>query len=96
VYFGSSFSSLAIQTGFIDEVALLDGPATVQNFSNLNLGGLGFGNQILPQNTFVLSQPHSIAFGLSVSFHYKTTLLVSGQDPSATLTVCTAGCDFNF
>jgi hypothetical protein len=79
--------------GFIDTVQLFDGPNLVQSFDNLFLGGLGFLNQILPQNTFLLTQPHSVNFGLSISFHYLTSVDTTGAT-NALLTVSTAGCDF--
>ena len=81
--------------GTIDTVQLYDGPNIVQSFS-VFLGGLGFLNQILPQNTFSLSAPHSVAFGLSISFHYSTSIDTGGQPTTALLTVSTAGCDFTF
>jgi hypothetical protein len=80
--------------GAIDRVQLYDGPGLIQSFDNLLLGGEAYLNQILPQNTFVLSQPHGVIFGLSISFHYFTS--GGQQPPTALLTVSTAGCDFTF
>lgn len=90
--FGSSFCLLAIRTfGSIDTVQLYDGPNLIQSFDNFSLVGLAFLNQIVPQNTFLLANPHSVIFGLSISFHYSTKLKGATD---AVLTVSTAGCDF--
>jgi hypothetical protein len=74
--------------GFVDTVQLYDGPNLIQSFDQQHLGGSAYLNQILPENTFLLDNPYSVKFGLSISFHY----FLSGG--SAMLTVSTAGCDF--
>ena len=80
--------------GFISQVQLYDGGAQIASFDTI-LDGTAFQSQLLPQNTFLVTPPHSVNFGLSISFLYETSLNATASNPPL-LTVYSAGCDFTF
>jgi hypothetical protein len=79
-------------SAFLNEVHIFDGPARIQTF--LTHGKWGkHGNGIDADNTFKLSTPHSVAWGMSISCLFK------GSDSIEVivrpkLSVIAAGADF--
>lgn len=79
--------------GIITDVHLYDGPFRIQMFGNLALSG-DHSQALDGANTFVLPQPHSVAFGIGISIHFQAAI---GFDTtfSPMLRITTAGADCN-
>jgi hypothetical protein len=78
--------------GNIRNVHIFDGAFKVQEFNGLELQG---DHLILDQqNTFILAQPHSVAWGMSISFFFQASDGSDSQASPAHLIVGSAGGDF--
>jgi hypothetical protein len=77
----------------LHDVHIFDGPSRIdaRNFLGTRWGQHGFSVDIT--NTFELPDPHSVSWGMSISFRFKG--LSSGELPvRPTLSVIAAGADF--
>ena len=74
--------------GTITNVHLYDGAAKFQSFDGISLQG-DHRNALDGSNTLELGSPHTVAFGIGISFHFAAS-----PQSSAQLSVATAGGDF--
>ncbi len=74
--------------GSITHVHLYDGAAKFQEFNGISLQG-DHRNGLDGANTIELAAPHSVLFGIGISFHFA-----AAPHSSAQLSVATAGGDF--
>ena len=74
--------------GSITNVHLYDGAAKFKSFDGLAFQG-DHRNAIDGANALELATPHTVAFGIGISFHFA-----AAPRSSATLSVATAGGDF--
>jgi hypothetical protein len=82
------------ENGSIRNVHIYDGPIKVQEFNGLMLEGNHF-SSIDAVNTFNLSNPHTVLWGMSISFYYIASIGFDSSIPAPRLAVSTAGGDFN-
>jgi hypothetical protein len=78
--------------GIIREVHLWDGPSKFQEFSGLDLEG-EHRSQLDSQNTFSLRRPHSVAWGVGISFLFAAGRKFEGG-AGGRLILAAAGGDF--
>jgi hypothetical protein len=80
--------------GFISNVHVYDGSFKPQEFNNLHLEG-PHRTGLDGANTFTLAQPHSVAFGIGISFHFVAAVGIDSAVGPFLVRVATAGADFN-
>ena len=79
--------------GKIHEVQVYDGAFLVQKFENQDLRGDHRG-QLDGYNTFLLAQPHVVAWGIGVSFLFQADIGFDSQIPPSKMILAAAGGDF--
>jgi hypothetical protein len=79
--------------GSIRNVHVYDGSAKVQEFNDLHLEG-AHRTGLDGQNTFTLAAPHSVAFGIGISFFYQASVGIDSPVPPSRLIIGTAGGDY--
>ncbi len=87
------FLLFKIDSGKIRNVHIWDGPSRVQEFDQLDLDGehwIGLDGQ----NTFNLAKPHTVLWGMGVSFFFRTSVGFDSAIPPSRLVVASAGGDF--
>ena len=80
-------------SGSIRNVHVYDGSSKVQEFNNLLLSGehrLGLD----AENTFTLSAPHTVVWGIGISFYFIADIGFDSNIPDARLILGSAGGDF--
>jgi hypothetical protein len=79
--------------GYIENVHIFDGSSKVQEFNGLHLEG-PHRTHLDSENTFNLSKPHVVRFGIGITFRYLAAI---GFDSpvSSRLIVGTAGADYD-
>jgi Family of unknown function (DUF6623) len=78
--------------GNIRSTHIYDGAFKVQEFNGLDLQG---DHLVLDQkNTFILAQPHTVAWGMCISFFFQASDASDSQASPAHLIVGSAGGDF--
>jgi hypothetical protein len=80
-------------SGEIRNIHIYDGSAKVQEFNGLSFNG-EHRTALDGQNTFNLSQPHTVAFGMGISFFFQAAIGIDSPIPPARLIVASAGGDF--
>ena len=91
--FSKFFLLFEASGGRIQEVHIYDGAFKIQEFKDLNRAGphrLGLDGA----NTFVLSAPHSVAFGIGITFSFTADIGFDSQIPPSRLTLASAGVEF--
>jgi Family of unknown function (DUF6623) len=76
----------------IREVHIWDAATLVQKFEGLDLKG-DYGGHIDASNTFTLTNPHEVLFGMSISFYFQGGNRSPGSE-RINFTVTGAGADF--
>jgi hypothetical protein len=79
--------------GAIRNVHVYDGSSKPQEFNDLFLAGehrLGLDGA----NTFTLSSPHSVAWGIGITFFFQAAIGIDSPIPDAQLIVASAGGDY--
>lgn len=79
--------------GLLNNVHIFDGPTRIQEFRDLRLSG-AHGVALDEGNTFTLSTPHIVLFGISISFFFQAATGIDSAVPPILLRVTTAGADF--
>lgn len=79
--------------GSISQVHIYDGSFKIQEFNNLNHQG-AHRTQLDGYNTFNLSTPHTVLFGIGITFLFQASTAFDGPNPPARLIVGSAGVDF--
>lgn len=83
--------------GTITSVHIWDGPTQIQQFNGLSLTGQHRGG-LDAQNTFTLTAPHTVSWGMGISFFYQDTAIngsgIFGPPVQSRLIVSAAGGDF--
>lgn len=79
--------------GLVRNVHIWDGAVRVQAFDNLAFSGEHW-NGLDGQNTFNLTSPHTVAFGMGISVFYQAAIGIDSPVPPATFIISTAGADF--
>jgi hypothetical protein len=80
--------------GTIDKVHVYDGPSKIEEFNNLSRQGnhlLTLGNR----NTFPLTFPHNVKWGIGISFFFTATGGFEGSSAGSRLILGSAGADFS-
>jgi hypothetical protein len=80
-------------SGSIRNVHVYDGSSKVQEFNGLLLEG-EHRTGLDGQNTFVLSAPHTVIWGIGISFYFIADIGFDTQIPDARLILGAAGGDF--
>ena len=80
-------------SGSIRNVHVYDGSSKVQEFNGLMLEG-EHRLQLDAQNTFNLSTPHTVVWGIGISFYFIAAVGIDTPIPDARLIVGAAGGDF--
>jgi len=81
------------EVGSIRNVHVYDGPSKVQEFNNLLSTGEHL-SSLDPVNTFNLTSPHTVIFGIGVSFLYTADIGFDSAIPPSRLIVSSAGGDY--
>ena len=79
--------------GDIRNVHIYDGSGKVQEFNNLNLSG-EHRTALDGENTFTLSAPHTVVWGMGISFFFQAAIGIDSPIPPSRLIVASAGGDF--
>lgn len=79
--------------GEIRNVHVYDGSSKPQEFNDLHLEGDHRGG-LDGANTFNLSNPHTVAWGIGVTFFYQAAIGFDTQIPPARLILASAGADY--
>jgi hypothetical protein len=82
------------EQGSIRNVHVYDGSGKVQEFNNLFLSGEHRIN-LDGENTFNLAQPHSVAWGIGVSFFFVAEIGFDSSIPPPRLILGSAGGDYS-
>jgi hypothetical protein len=80
--------------GFIGNVHVYDGAFNPQQFNDLNLAG-EHRTGLDGANTFTLAQPHTVAFGIGISFRFVAAVGFDSAVGPFLVRIATAGADFN-
>jgi hypothetical protein len=80
-------------SGSIRNVHIYDGSGKVQEFNGLLLSG-EHRTALDAVNTFTLAQPHSVVWGMGISFFFIADIGIDSPIPDARLIVSSAGGDF--
>ena len=80
-------------SGSIRNVHIYDGSGKVQEFNGLLLSG-EHRTALDAANTFSLAQPHSVVWGMGISFFFIADVGINSPIPDARLIVSSAGGDF--
>jgi len=79
--------------GEIRNVHVYDGSSKPQEFNDVRLAGehrLGLDGQ----NTFTLTSPHSVAWGIGITFFFQAAVGIDSKIPPARLILASAGGDY--
>lgn len=79
--------------GQIRNVHVYDGSGKVQEFNGLHLSGEHRG-ALDGQNTFNLSAPHTVVWGMGISFFFQASVGIDSPIPPSRMIVASAGGDF--
>lgn len=79
--------------GRIANVHIYDGSSKVQEFNSVSLSG-EHRTALDGDNTFNLSSPHSVVWGMGISFFFIASIGIDSPIPDARLIVSSAGGDF--
>ncbi|MEY2585429.1 MAG: hypothetical protein QOD80_1455 [Verrucomicrobiota bacterium] len=79
--------------GLIRNVHIYDGSSQVQLFERLEFHGQ-HRLALDGQNTFNLAQPHTVLWGMGISFYFITATGIESEAPPQRLIVAAAGADF--
>jgi hypothetical protein len=82
------------EQGSIRNVHVYDGSSKVQEFNNLMLSG-EHRTALDGANTFNLAAPHSVAFGIGISFLFIADIGFDSAIPPSRLILASAGGDYN-
>ena len=80
-------------SGSIRNVHVYDGSSKPQEFNNIQMSG-EHRSALDASNTFNLSAPHSVAWGIGVTFFFVADIGFDTQIPPAQLIVASAGADY--
>jgi hypothetical protein len=81
------------ENGHLTNIHIYDGSIQVQQFNNLDASGeRRF--ELDGKNTVHLAQPHTVVFGMGLTFRYEAQVSLGHQVDSAHLIVAAAGGDF--
>jgi hypothetical protein len=80
--------------GFISNVHVYDGASKPQEFNGLHLEG-PHRSGIDGANTFTLARPHSVAFGIGITFRFVAAVGIDSVVGPFLVRVATAGADFD-
>jgi hypothetical protein len=81
------------EVGSIRHVHVTDGSFKIQEFENLSLDG-EHRLSLDGQNMFVLKQPHTVRWGIGISFFYTAAIGFDSLLPPSRLIIASAGGDF--
>ncbi|KVC86001.1 hypothetical protein WJ47_25840 [Burkholderia ubonensis] len=87
------FLMFSATSGSVRNVHIYDGSGKVQEFNNLLLSG-EHRTELDNANTFDLSAPHTVVWGMGVSFFFVADIGFDTPIPDARLIVSSAGGDF--
>ena len=87
------FLMFEAEQGSIRDVHVYDGSSKVQEFSGLNLSG-EHRISLDGVNTFNLTAPHTVRFGIGVSFLFIADIGFDSQIPPSRLILGSAGADY--
>ena len=79
--------------GHIEQVHIYDGSFKIQEFNNLGRSG-AHRPQLDGANTFNLSAPHTVIFGIGITLLFIADIGFDSQIPPSRLILATAGVDF--
>ena len=79
--------------GEIRAVHVYDGSGKIQEFNDLHLVG-EHRTGLDGQNTFNLTAPHSVVWGMGISFFFQAAIGIDSPVPPARLIVSSAGGDY--
>jgi hypothetical protein len=80
--------------GIISNVWVYDGETIIQEFNNLQWAG-PHGSAIDNSNHLMLAAPHSVCFGIGISFQFEANTPIDGPGAIYRVFIPTAGADFN-
>jgi|SRR5271165_1640372 len=80
--------------GIITDVWVYDGESLIHQFTNLSLEG-AHASGLDSANMFVLPAPHSVSFGIGISFRFAASTPIDGPEQLFRIFIATAGADFN-
>ena len=84
---------IAPGTGSIRNVHVYDGPFKPQEFNGLDLDG-AHRTGLDAANTFALAAPHTVVFGIGVTFFFQAAIGIDSHISPPLLRLATAGGDF--
>jgi len=79
--------------GEIRNVHVYDGSSKPQEFNDVHLAG-EHRTGLDAQNTFTLTSPHSVAWGIGITFLYQAAVGIDSATPPARLILASAGADY--
>ncbi|KAJ9661771.1 hypothetical protein H2198_001736 [Neophaeococcomyces mojaviensis] len=91
--FQKFFLLFSADGGQIREVHIYDGSSKIQEFNGLNLAG-EHRLSLDGANTFNLSTPHVVRWGIGITFAFTASIGFDSQIPPSRLIVASAGADF--